>query len=268
LAAPHAAVEVLRASVNLALASETEGIARASRVRRLAERWLERIPGDAGALLVLARALLALGEGTLARTRLDAIERSAPASPAAAEALALRLEIDDPGAEAEVRSVLRAASSATGDRLGDVAARARRLGVAHGSWPAWLAAATAERRLGRCAAARRALDAALEIAPGAPAVHSELAALLIEQGAGAAAAEHAQKALRLEGPSPVGLRLLARALAAGGRLDEAVDAAGRAVALRPEDRESEALLRALRGRLGRRDWRAAAQRALWGLFSR
>jgi tetratricopeptide (TPR) repeat protein len=271
LAASHAPIEVLQAAVNLAFASEAEGIARASRLRRLAERWLERMPGDAGALLVLARALLALGEASLARGRLDAVERSAPGSPAAAEALALRLGIEAPGAEAEVQSVLRAASVATGEHLGDVAARARRLAAAHGSWLSWLAAATAERRLGHRAAARRALEAALEIAPGAPRVHVELAAVLLDLDDAAGAAERARTALRLEGPSPVGLRLLARALAAEDRLDDAVEAARRAVALQPEDHESRALVRALRERAGQeeqKDWFATVQRRLKRFLAR
>ena len=150
-----------------ALATEGEGIARASRVARLCGRLLDLAPGDAWAALALARALVALGDMPAARQRLAGVDHVAPASAAAAEAQVVRLSIDDPRAEIEVRSVLRAAQSADSEHLADVAARARRLATLHHAWPGWLAAAVAERRQQRWAAARGALHVALELAPGA-----------------------------------------------------------------------------------------------------
>jgi tetratricopeptide (TPR) repeat protein len=260
LAAPHASADVLRSAAHLAFGTEAEGIARASRLRRLAERWLERSPNDAAAFLVLARSLVALGEPSGARTRLDAIDRIAPGSPAAAEAQVLRLGIDAPDAELEVQSVMRAASTAPPAHLGDVASRARRLGAAHASWLAYLAAAVAERRLSHWASARRSLEAALEIAPGASRLHFELSGIFLELEDGAGAVKCAQAGVRLEGPTPFGLRVLGRAFAEDRRVAEAVDAVRRALVLAPDDAESQALLRSLRSSAGEPGWGSALRR--------
>jgi tetratricopeptide (TPR) repeat protein len=268
LTTPHASVEVLRGAVHLAFGTEAEGIARASRLRRLAERWLERAPNDPAGLLVLARSLLVLGERGSARVRLDAIERLAPQSPAAAEALALRLGIDAPEVELEVQSVLRAATAAAPERLAAVAARARGLATAHGSWPAWLAVALAERRTAHWRAARRALEAALEIAPGAPRLHFELAGVLLELEDAPGAVTRAHAAVRLDGPSPSGLRLLGRALAEDHRVEEAVDVARRALLLQPDDAETSALLRRLQSPAKGEGWRLAVQRRFRRWLSR
>jgi tetratricopeptide (TPR) repeat protein len=268
LASPHASVDVLRGAVHLAFGTEAEGIARASRLRRLAERWLEGAPNDPAGLLVLARSLLVLGEPGGARARLDAIERCAPQSPAAAEALALRLGIDAPEVEAEVQSVLRAANAAAPDRLAAVAARARGLATAHGSWPAWLAAALAERRIAHWRGARRALEAALEIAPGAPRLHFELAGVLLELEDAPGAVIRALAAVRLDGPSPSGLRLLGRALAEDHRVDEAVDVTKRALTLQPEDAETRALLRRLQSPPRVDGWRSMVRRRVRRWLSR
>jgi tetratricopeptide (TPR) repeat protein len=267
LAAPHASTDVLRSAVHLAFGAEGEGLARASRIRTLAERWLERAPSDATALLVLARSLATLGEQAAARSRLDAIERLAPGSPAAAEALALRLGLDAPEVELEVKSVMRAAHVAGRGDLADVAARARRLATLHGSWPAWLAAAVAERRLENWSAARRALEAGLETAPGAARLQFELAAVLLELDDAPGAVVRARTGIELEGPSVAGLRLLGRALADVRRMPEALAAVRSALALAPQDAESQALLQRLRHEPGA-GWRLAIGRRLKLWFSR
>jgi tetratricopeptide (TPR) repeat protein len=227
-----------------------------------------RSPNDAAALLVLARSLVALGEAAGARARLDAIERIAPGSPAAAEAQVLRLGIDAPEAELEVQSVLRAASLALPGRLGDVAARARRLGAAHSSWLAYLAAAIAERRLSRWSSARRSLEAALEMAPGASRLHFELSEVFLELEETGGAVRCAQTGIRLEGPTPFGLRALGRALAEDRRVAEAVDAVRRALVLAPDDAESQALLRRLRSSGGEPGWGSALRRRFKHWLSR
>ena len=216
LASARAHPDVLRRAVQLALATEGEGIARASRVGRLCARLLEMMPDEPWASLALAKSQAALGEVTEARARLAAIEQGAPRSAPAAEAQAARLAIDEPDVHLEIQRVLRAAQSAPPEELGDVAARARRVATLHASWPAWVAAAVAERRRGRWAAARGALEVALEMAPGAAVAHLELAEALLELDDAAGALTHADRAQALEGESPRLTAVRARVKKAAG----------------------------------------------------
>ncbi|HEY8088117.1 MAG TPA: tetratricopeptide repeat protein [Polyangiaceae bacterium] len=202
LASTRAHPDVLRRAIQLVIATEGEGIARASRVGRLCERLLEMIPDDPWASLALARSRIVLGDVAEARARLLAIEKSAPSSAQAAEAMAARFAIDDPRAEQEVQSVLRAAQSAAPSDLPDVSARARTIATLHGSWPAWVAAAVAERRQSRWPAAKAALDVALQIAPGAVIAHLELSEALLALGEVDGASRHARTVLTVEGESP------------------------------------------------------------------
>jgi tetratricopeptide (TPR) repeat protein len=239
--------DVLRRAVQLAIATEGDGIARASRVARLCTRLLEMTPSEPGALLALAKARVTLGDLPAARTILAEIQRVAPRSVPAAEAQLVRLAIEDSSAELELQSVLRAAHVATPDDLADVTARARRLATLHGSWLGWLAAAVAERRRGRLVAARGALDVALEIAPGASALRAELVDLSLLLDDASAAIEHAKAALSLEGETGRGLVALGRALAAAGRTAEARDAARRALAMEPDNARAKDLATRLVG---------------------
>jgi tetratricopeptide (TPR) repeat protein len=254
LVASAAHPEVLRRAVQLAYASEADGIARASRVARLCAKLLEAAPGDAAAELALARALVTLGDRGRARAHLQRVERTAAGSAAAAEAQMARLALDEPATEVELQSVLRAAATASPSDLGEVAARARRLATLHGAWPGWLAAAVAERRRGQLTAARGALEVAIEVAPGAVPAHLELAAVLVALREPASALEHAEKARALEGETPRALAALARALAAAGRPREAREAAGRALAMQPEDAGLQSLLAGLREARRTRGW--------------
>jgi tetratricopeptide (TPR) repeat protein len=246
LAAGRVHVDVLRRAIHLALTTEAGGIARASRVARLCARLVEAVPSDAAASLAWAQSLVTLGEKAEARARLAHVERAAPASAAAAEAQMVRLSLDDPRTEAEVKSVLRASHSAATSELPDVAARAKKLGTMHGAWPAWLAAGIAERQRGRWAAARDAIAIALEIAPGATPAHLEMVGLLLALGEPAKAVLHAERAIALEGASPRTLKILARALVAAGRRAAGLDAAIRALALLPADPDLQALVVELR----------------------
>jgi tetratricopeptide (TPR) repeat protein len=270
LAARQAHPDVLRRAVQLALATEGEGLARASRVARLCARLLELAPADPWASLALARSLMVLGDVSGARTRIADIDRVAPASAAAAEAQVVRLTIDDPGAEVEVRSVLRAAQSATIDQLSDIAARARSIATLYSAWPGWLAAAVAERRQQRWVAARGALDVALELAPGATAAHLEMTGVLLALDDASGALVHAERAIALEGDEARALSALARALSASGRPHDARRAAIRAQWLSPESRDVEALLadiaRApIRG--GEKPGLGARLRAVWSKWT-
>jgi tetratricopeptide (TPR) repeat protein len=262
LAAPVVHIDVLRRAVQLALASEQEGIARASRVARLCERLLEAIPDEPWASLVLAKARIVLGDVTAARAALARVERVAPRSAPAAEAQAARFAIDEPAAEQEVQSVLRAAQAASGEDLADIAARARRVATLYSSWPAWLAAATAERRRARWTAARGALEVALEIAPGAAVVHLELAEVLLALDDAAGALEHTDRVLALDGESSRVLVARARALLAAGKRAQARETASRALAMQPDADEARALAAILRPSPSEESWMARLRGAL------
>lgn len=269
LSAPQASAEVHRHAVQLALGTEAEGLARASRVARLCERWLERTSGDPTAVLVLARSLLVLGDRAGARTRLGTLERVAPGSPAAAELAALRLAIEEPAADLEIQSVLRAAHGAPVERLVEISARARRLATLHGAWTAWLAAGVAERRRKKWAAARGAFEVALEMAPGAAVVQVEMAEALLHLDDAPGAVVRVRAALALEGPSSPALGLLARALAEAGCRKEAMETVRAALALDPQDAALQSLRSQLEGSSSQRDAAGAGWVARgWGAVQR
>jgi tetratricopeptide (TPR) repeat protein len=190
--------DVLRRALQLALASETQGLARGARLRELARALVEKVPDDAGGLLILGRALAELGEKSAAAERLAEVVRLAPRSAFAAEALRSRFALEDPGPALEVDSALRGARQAQGAHLDEVAARAERLATVHNAWPASLAAGIAHRRRGRLDSARHALEAALAVAPGSAEVHLELAQVLQEAGDRAEAFRHAERARALD----------------------------------------------------------------------
>ncbi len=269
LAAPRAHPDVLRRAVQLALGTEVDGLARAARVAKLCLRVLEQVSDDANVAVALARAQIVLGEKGAARARLVHVRRAAPASAAAAEAQVTQLALDDPSADLELQSILRAARVAAPDSLAEIGVRARRLATQHNAWAGWLAAAIAERRRERWVAARGALELALETAPGATPIHLELASVLLAVDEGVGAVLHAQRALALEGESPRVLTVLAQALAATGRMPEAREAARRAVKMHPDDEEARAVEAQLRRSVGKdRPWRAAASRWARGLLGR
>jgi tetratricopeptide (TPR) repeat protein len=261
LASPRASAEVLRSALQLMFGTEADGIPRASRLLRLGEKLLECAPHDVGALLVTARAFLALGDRVEASSRLSMIERLEPKSAAAAEVQAMRLAMDNPGADLEIQSVLRAAHSVVPERLADVSARARRLATLHGAWGGWLAAAVADRRRSRPAAARNALEVALEAAPVASLLHLELAAVLIDLGDPLGAVSHAQSALAFEGPSYRALLMSARAFHAAGRSVEAAQAARAVLQLQPGDAAALGLLAHRAPSKPKRSWVEELRRA-------
>ncbi len=246
--------DVLRRAVQLALFTEADGLSRAARVARLCERILEILPDDSQASLAFARAHVVLGHPSEARARLVRVERIAPGSAAAAEAQVTRLALDNPGAERDLQSAVRAARSADVEDLADVASRARRLATLHNAWPGWRAAAVAEHRRGRWAAARGALEVALEAAPGATGVHLEMAIVLLELDDPPGARAPAERARAREGESPRVLGLLARTLAAASRRDEALSIMTRALAAHPEDEPLRALAARMRQRPANANW--------------
>jgi tetratricopeptide (TPR) repeat protein len=220
LSAAAAHPDVFRNAIRLVLDSEADGLARAARLAKLCQRALDRSANDAWVLLVSARAMLVLDQRSDARVRLERVERIAPKSAAAADAQTTRLALDNPGAERELESVMRAALGAPVQTLPEIVARARRLATQHVAWSGWLAAAIAEGRRGRWTEARASLEIALEIAPGAAAVRLEMAQVLLTLGQARDARAHVEYALAADGPSPRALALLSSILSAASQPPE------------------------------------------------
>ena len=246
LATPRAHPEVLRRAIQLSLMAEPDGIARASRVAELARRLVRDAPEDPSSLLVLARAMGRLGDARAAVERLVSLEKQAPGTPLHAESLRARFALEHPKEAEEVEAALRAASSAQKGELAAVAARARLLAMVHDAWLGWLACAIAERRAGRFVAAREASEAALLVAPGAGPARAELVAALLAMGEPARGVEEAERARVMEGDSPRTLGMLARALFAAGRTEQAHATITRALALDEADESNRALAERIR----------------------
>ena len=240
--------DVLRRAIQLTIAVEPEGIARAARIARLAGALVERLPEDPWAVLVLARALSQTGERLAAVRRLHQVEELAKGTTLAAEAQRGRLALEEPQAAVEIDAVLRAAYQAAPEDLDMIAARARTLGVTHESWCAYLAAGIAERRLERWRPARDALAEAVRLSPGCTPAHMELAGALVALSEPEAALDHARRACELDGDTARTLAVLATTLLAGGRRDEAAVAIDRALALDETDEANRALAERIRQR--------------------
>jgi tetratricopeptide (TPR) repeat protein len=238
--------DVLRRAIQLSLAAEPEGIARASRVATLAKSLVERAPNDAWARLVLARALALSGEKTAAIQRLSEVETLAGHTSFAAEAQRGRMALEDPQVSLEIDSVLRAAYHAAAEDLETIAARAKSLATTHGAWHAWFAVGIAERRRERWRAARDAFDEAIRIAPGCTPAHMEIVAAHVALSDGEPALHHARRACELEGQSGRTLAVLATALLAAGKRDEATSAIDRALELDATDEANRALAERIR----------------------
>jgi tetratricopeptide (TPR) repeat protein len=236
--------EILRRAIVLALASETEGVARASRVATLARRLLERVSNDAWAMLALARACSEMSERGEAIALLVAVEEGAVKSALAGEAARLRFAIESPLPSQELEAVLRASMSGETRDLAQLRTRARRLAEAHeGFWLAHYAVGIAERRSGEWASARAAFERVLTRCEGYVAAHMELVAACMALGDHEAAIAYAERACSLEGEGPRTSGALAAAFFAAGRRDEALAAVNRALAVDPND-EANVLLAA------------------------
>ena len=243
LAAHHAHPEMMRRAIQLALLGEPEGVARTTRISTLAQSILDRLPDDAPARVVLARSLAELGEREVALEHLARVERMAAGTPAAAEAQRGRLVLREPAAAHVIDAQLAQAQSAPVAVLADVAARARRLSMQHGSWVAAVAEGIAERRNGNSGSAREAFMRAIEYAPGCLVARAELALVLLALGDARAAKEHAEILRKVEGDTPRTLKLLAQATHALGDKDEARALAERVLAAIPDDPECQQITR-------------------------
>lgn len=238
--------DVLRRAIQLSLAAEPEGIARAARVGKLAHALVDRVPNDAWASLVLARSLAQTGDKLAAVRRLAHVEEVAPSSSFAAEASRARFALEDPQASLEIDAILRAAYHAPTEDLDAIAARARKLAVAHGAWAAHFALGIAERRLERWRAARDAFGDAIRISPGCTAAHMEIVGAHVALEDPESALEHALQACDLDGDTARTLAVLATAMLAAGKRDEALDAIDRSLALDATDEANRALAERIR----------------------
>lgn len=238
--------DVLRRAIQLALATEPEGVARASRVGKLANQLVERAPRDAWANLILARALAHTGDRMAAVRRLQLVEELAPTSTFASEAQRGRLALEEPQASLEIDAVLRAAYAAAEADLDRIAGRARALATEHGVWNAHFAVGIAERRLERWRAARDAFAEAIRVSPGSTPAHMEIAGAYLALAEPDKALEHARKACDLDGETARTLAVLATSLLAAGQRDEAGHAIDRALALDATDEANRALAERIR----------------------
>jgi tetratricopeptide (TPR) repeat protein len=238
--------DVLRRAIQLSLAAEPEGVARASRVATLAKVLVERVPNDAWARLVLARALALTGDKASAVRRLSEVEQLAEATSFAAEAQRGRLALEDPQVSLEIDSVLRAAYQVDALDLERIAARARSLATMHNAWHAWFAVGIAERRRERWRAARDAFAEAIRVSPGCTPAHMEIVAAHVALGDPEPALVHAQRACELEGESARTLAVLATALLAAGKRESATSAIDRALELDATDEANRALAERIR----------------------
>lgn len=238
--------DVLRRAIQLSLASEPEGIARAARIGRLATELVERTPNDPWAHLMLARALAQTGDRMAASRRLALVAEIAPDSSFAAEAQRGRFALDEPQASLEIDAVLRAAYHAPPEDLDTIAGRARTLATQHDVWPAYFAAGIAERRRERWRAAREAFSEALRHAPGCTPAHMEIVGVYVALGDSDAALAHARTACASDGETARTLAVLATALLAAGKREEAKDAIDRALALDETDEANRALAERIR----------------------
>lgn len=238
--------DVLKRAIQLSLAAEPEGIARAARVGKLAHALVERVPNDAWATLVLARSLAQTGDKLAAVRRLAHVEELAPASSLAAEAQRARFALTDPQASLEIDAVLRAAYQAAPDDLDTISARARNLATAHSAWAAYFALGIAERRLERWRPARDAFGDALRVSPGCTPAHLEVVAAFVALEDPQSALAHARLACELDGDTARTLAVLATALLASGKREEALDAIDRSLALDATDEANRALAERIR----------------------
>lgn len=238
--------DVLRRAIQLSLATEPEGIARAARVAALARTLVERAPNDAWARLLLGRSLALSGDRTAAVARLSEVETLAAGTSFAAEAQRGRLALEEPQISLEIDAVLRAAYQAAELDLETIALRAKTLAVTNKAWHAWFAVGIAERRRERWRTAREAFDEAIRIAPGCTPAHTEIVGVHVALGDTEQALEHARRACELEGESARTLAVLATALLAAGRRDEASNAIDRALTLDATDEANRALAERIR----------------------
>lgn len=238
--------EVLKGAIQLSLAAEPEGVARAARVGKLATALVDAAPKDPWASLVLARALAKTGDKLAAVRRFALVEEIAPSSVLAAEAQRARFALEEPQAALEIDAVVRAAYEADVQDLEAIANRARRLALLHASWSAYFSVGIAERRLCRWRAARDAFAEAIRVCPGCTPAHLEIVSAHVALSDPQSALAHARKAYELDGESARTMAVFATAFLAADMRDEALVAIDRSLELDASDEANRALAERIR----------------------
>jgi tetratricopeptide (TPR) repeat protein len=246
LASRSAHPSVIRRAIQLTLSAEPDGVARASRLVKLAATFLDRSPPDAWVTLVLGRALAQTGETMAAARRLSQVEELAPDSAFASDAQRARFAIEEPKISAEVEAVLRAAYSVPAEDLETLCTRARGLAASSDAWVAHVATGIVERRLERWARARASFEAALARSPACVAAHMEIVGVCVAMDDAEHALKHARRAVMIEGETARTLAVLATAMLCAGMRDEAKQAIDAALELDASDEANRALAERIR----------------------
>src|SRR5262249_24664880 len=139
-----------------------------------------------------------------------------------------------------------AAYHAPEEDLETIAARARKLAGEHAVWHAHFAAGIAERRLEHWRAAAAAFTEAIRLSPGSTPAHMELVGVYVALSDAEHAPAHARRACELAGDTARTLAVLATALLAAGKRDEARSAIDRALSLDATDEANRALAERIR----------------------
>ncbi len=252
----------LRQALHVCAALEPDGIHRATRISKLGRALTERVPQDARAHLITARALNQMGERDTALFHLDRAEELAPNTPLSAEAQRGRFSVEHPDDAAEIESLLRAANEAREVDLGAIALRAHKFALLYDDlWTPHLAMGVAEARAGRARSAAKAFENAARCAPGCVAAWVELSRARVALGeveGGIVAAERAQN---LDPQSLPVMAVSAEAYLAAQRHDEAASMVRRAL----EHDGTNHAFRALGDRI--EEARIGAERPLARLFA-
>lgn len=261
LAASDLPPPTLRQALHVCAALEPDGIHRATRISKLGRALTERVPQDARAHLITARALNQMGDRDTALFHLDRAEELAPNSTLGAEAQRGRFSVEHPDASAEIEALLRAANEAREADLGTIAVRAHKFALLYENlWTPHLAMGVAEARGGRPRSAAKAFENATRCAPGCVAAWVELSRARVALGdieGGIVAAERAQT---LDPESLPVMAVSAEAYLAAQRHDEAAALVRRAL----EHDGTNHAFRALRDRI--EESRIGAERPLARLF--
>jgi tetratricopeptide (TPR) repeat protein len=240
---PAASEQHLQVAVKLIMSLEPDGVHRASRMDRLGERLMQHGPRDPRPHLLRARALLQMGEREASLMHLDRVDELAPDSQWSAEASVGRLHVDHPQDAEELEALMRACVDAPLVDIPTIAIRAQRFAMLHEHlWLTHYALALAEMRDQRWASARRSLEQARRLAPGATAATRELARCYLEQREPALAFALAKQASEREPRDASMFALAADAAHALGNDAEAIRLAQQALSLEPTNEAYKALL--------------------------
>jgi tetratricopeptide (TPR) repeat protein len=261
---PGASEQHLQVAVKLIMSLEPDGVHRASRMEKLGERLMQYNARDPRPSLLRARALAQMGDREAALLHLDRVDELAPESQWAAEASVGRFHLDHPEDAFELEALMRACVDAPLADMPTIAIRAQRFAMLHEQlWLAHYALALAEMRDQRWASARRSLEEARTLSPGATAATRELARCYLELQEPARAFELAKHASERDPHDASMCALAADAAHALGNDVAAVQLAQQALSLEPANEAYKALvLRVGEPKQPGRSWRETLRS--WG----